>query len=260
MSLAQISLIRRTFKTIGATFPKPVSDGIADLDTLDAAGALQVPGSEKLYDAAAEAVLAGRDPLADRKVTSIITAQILAGTTGQGFHHGLNQAGYRRLVGIITDHADDITATLKDSADSAGAILASSYDILGDLELDESELILSKGPDAASAWAAAKVALQTIREVEAAWFSLADLTGFTSASLDPTLRLADLDLNTIQQVGRKADAWTIVKAGGTISLATRTTAKERAKAYTAALEARTAHDENAYARGWKQMNGFQPAT
>ncbi|WP_426226252.1 hypothetical protein [Pseudarthrobacter sp. DSP2-3-2b1] len=256
MTSAQISHIRTTFKNIGATFPRPVAQAIADLDTLTAAGtSLRVPTSEDLYAAAAEAVLSDGDMLEDSHVIRIITAQTLAGPTGQALSYGLAQAGAQRITDAFTQHADAVLATLKDKADAAGQVLASSYDIIGDLDLSASEQILSKGPDAAMAWASAKVSAQTVRECSQAWFSLAELTRLTS-TIAPTLRIADLDLDTFEQVGRAADPWDIIRAGGTIDLATRTTAKERTAAHAAALQARQADHDGAFTKEYRKTHSF----
>lgn len=257
MTSAQISQIRTTFKNIGATFPKPVAQAIKDLDTLATAGnALRIPGAEQLYAAAAEAILSGGDMLEDPNVIRIITAQTLGGPTGQALSYGLSQAGAQRLTAAFTEHAGAVLATLKDKADAAGEVLSSSHDLIGDLDLSESEQILSKGPDAAMAWASAKVSAQTIRECSHAWFSLADLTGFTSSSLAPSLRIADLDLGTFEQVGRAADPWDIVRAGGTIDLATATTAKGRSQGHSAALQARQEHNDGAFTREYRRSLGI----
>lgn len=257
MTNAQISHIRTTFKNIGATFPKPVAQAIADLDTLDTAGnSLRIPGPEHLYAAAAEAILSGGDMLEDPDVIRIITAQTLAGPTGQALSYGLSRAGSQRIAAALTDHADAVLATLKGKADTAGEVLASSYDLIGDLDLSESAQILALGPDAAMAWASAKVSAQTVRECAAAWFSLADLTRFTSTSLAPTLRVADLDLATLEKAGQIADPWDIVRAGGIINLATRTTARERSEARAAALQARQDYDAGALTREYRRTHSI----
>ncbi|MDV8148544.1 hypothetical protein [Arthrobacter sp. B10-11] len=257
MTSAQISQIRSTFKKIDAAFPKPVAQAIANLDTLATAGnSLPIPSSEKLYDAAADAVLSGGDMLEDSNVIRIITAQILGGNTGGSLSYGLSQAGARRIAAALTEHADAVLAILKDKTDTAGEILASSHEVIGDLDLSESERILGLGPDAAMAWAAAKVSAQTVRECSQAWFSLADLTGFTSSSLAPSLRIADLDLATFEKVGRAAAPWDIVRAGGTIDLATRTTAKERSTGYSAALQERQDHNDGAFLREYRRTHSI----
>lgn len=257
MTNAQIAHVRNTFKNIGAAFPKPVAQAIADLDTLDAAGnSLRAPSSEHLYAAAAEAILSGGDMLEDSNVIRIITAQILAGPTGQALSYGLTVAGSQRLAAALTDHADAVLAILKDKADAAGQILADAHAIIGDHELSESELILSKGPAAATAWAAATESAQTVRECSQAWFSLADLTGLTSSSLAPTLRIAALNLATFEKVGRAADPWDIIRAGGTIDLATRTTAKERSEGISRAIQERQDYNAEAFGRAYKQIHGI----
>lgn len=223
---AHISLIRQAFTTIGATLPKGVTQALADRDTLTAA---TVPAAthDQIADAIAECVLAGRDPLDDEDVRRLAVSRALAGGHLHDFSHLLKASAERRVINALAANADEILARLAAPADKAGDTLADARRILGRVELSESEAILKKGPDAARAWGEAREAVHLLRVIDSAWVAMANLTGFASPTADPTIRIADVDMEIFEKVGRKAEPWAIVQAGGTIKLADATTIRER---------------------------------
>lgn len=111
------------------------------------------------------------------------------------------------------------------------------------------------GPLAGRAWAEARDAVTTIRVIDRAWTALADLTGLAPASVDPTLRLADLTLEQFEKVGRKADPWSIVRAGGTIDLADRITIRERTEKISRARQQRQSQAEESYREKARRTHG-----
>ena len=118
----------------------------------------------------------------------------------------------------------------------------------------ESAVVLRLGPDAARAWAEARDAVELLRVVDRAWTALVNLTSFASTSTSPTLRLANLDLETLEKVGRKADGWAIVRAGGRIELADATTIRERTDRIANARQNREHGRANATRDGWRRQH------
>jgi hypothetical protein len=251
----KLSILTRTLDTIGADLPKPLAKAIKDRDTItQATAALSEPSPEQLASAVATAILDGRDPLEDAEVRRLTTARTLSGTGA--LDYGLTQEANSRIVEALQASADDVLAILKAAADDAGETLTRAHATIGDHDLTQADQILAKGPAAATAWAEAKGAVQTIRSADTAWTMLADLARFADSSLAPALRLAALDLDTFEKVGRTADAWTIVRAGATIDLATKDTARERAQGYAEAITARQNNYDRAFSREWKRENGI----
>lgn len=252
-----IRTVCTVFKTIGADLPKPVAQAIADLETLSTAVAnIKPPTVEDIYAAAADAILDGRDPFEDEQVRGLTAARSFSGHGD--LQAGINNIGHDRIAEAMTAHADTLVGILKEAVDTAGQRLTATHAILGDVDLEDSETILQMGTKAATAWVQAKAAIETIDQVIPGWYYLAELTRFASASMDPSLRLADLDLDTINKVGRKAKPWAIVKAGGTIDLATRTTARQRPEAYAKALTAQSDNHDAAYHKAAQQRFGSAP--
>lgn len=256
-SASAIRTVCNVLKTIGADLPKPVAQAITDIETLTTAVAnIKPPTAEDVYNAAADAILDGRNPFDDEQVRGLTAARNFSDSGA--LQEGIKNAGHNRVAEAMTANADTLVGILKEAVDAAGKKLTASHAILGDVELGNSETILQMGTKAAEAWVQAKTAIDTIEKILPGWYWLADLTRFANASMDPSLRLADLDLATIEKVGRKANAWAIVKAGGTIDLATRTTAKQRPEAYAKALTARDADNEGAFRKAYTQARGSAP--
>lgn len=256
-SASAIRTVCKVFKTIGADLPKPVAQAIADLETLSTAVAsIKPPTAEDVFEAAADAILDGRNPFDDEQVRGLTAARNFSGSGA--LQEGIKNAGHNRVAEAMTANADTLVGILKEAVDAAGKKLTAAHAILGDVELDDSETVLQMGTKAAAAWVQAKTAIETIDQVLPGWYWLADLTRFANASIDPTFRLADIDLHIIEKVGRKANAWAIVKAGGTIDLATRTTAKQRPEAYAKALTARDTANDGAFQKAWGRAHGSAP--
>lgn len=232
------------FMDLGAELPEPVTQSIQNVEALTtAAAAVNVPTAEDIHEAAADAILEGRNPFEDQRVQALAAARSFSDSGA--LQQGINGVAYNRVIAAFTAHADELVDTLKKEVDAAGAKLTAAHAILGEVDLKDTETILALGPKAAEAWIDAKAANTTIDRLLTGWYWLADLTRFASPSLSPTFRLADLDIDTIQAIGRKANAWAIVKAGGTIDLATRATAKERERRYSAGLKAQAAERDSA---------------
>jgi hypothetical protein len=222
-----VDLIRSAMRTCGADFPPAVAKALDDRDRLaQLTPGMRSPSMKELDDALFAAILEGRDPFADETVRSIVIAQAIGGNSGSMIEQHVETAAQQRIVDAMTDTADEIINTLKTVADAAGRELASAHRTLGDLDLTNSTAVLKLGVDAAEAWAGALKALKTLRTIDKAWFTMTVLTHCVG-DIAPSLRLADLDLDTYQAVGRKAEPWDLVRAGATIDLATATTARER---------------------------------
>jgi hypothetical protein len=254
-SASAIRAVCTVLKTIGADLPKPVAEAIADLETLTTAVAsIKPPTAEDVFEAAAAAILDGRNPFDDEQVRGLVAARNFSDSGA--LQEGIKNAGHNRVAEAMTANADTLVGILKEAVDAAGKELTAAHAILGDVELGNSETILQMGTKAAAAWVQAKTAIDTIEKVLPGWYWLADLTRFASASMDPSFRIADLAIDTIEKVGRKANAWAIVKAGGTIDLATRTTAKQRPEAYAKALQEREDHNAGAFTREYNRTRSF----
>lgn len=256
ITITRTQHIRGAVAAAGASLPEAVDQAARDLDTLtELARAFTSPTNAQIQDALAEAMLEGRDPLDDAQLRRLTTAQALTGNDGRAVAYGVPQAGERRLVAALVEHADDILVTLHEAAAKHSANLSTAHALIGDVDLTEADQILRLGPNAARAWAEARDAVQELKIIDRAWTSLAELTRFASSSTEPALRLAALTLEQFDQVGRKADAWAIVRAGAVIDLADRTTIRERTQALSHARQTRSAVAADGFRQQYRRSQG-----
>lgn len=254
LETAHIGVIRQTFAALGADLPKPVTAAVAEFDKLTTAG-VPIATSTQIGDAVADCLLDGRDPLADDHVRALVLSQSLGGSTGTNLDHIVRLAAERRVIAAYRASVDTILATLGKHADHAGQQLADAFALIGDNDLSDTQLVLSLGPDAARAWAEARNAVALLRKIDGAWHALASVTQFAATSGEQSLRLADLDLDQLEKVGRRADAWAIVRAGGQIDLADATTIRERTDRTAQARQQREQNRVNAPRDEYRRLHG-----
>lgn len=255
MNSPSLALLTLTFKALDIELPEAVTKAFKDRDTITAAGAdFRTPSHEEITRAVASCILAGTDPTKDKKVQHLTATRALAASGS--LDYGLRKEADRLIAAALTSNADEVVASLKELVDAAGKVLADAHEILGDLELTDSGKVLDLGPRAATAWVAAKAAIQTIQDGSAAWSSLAEVTRFASPGIHPVLRIAALDLDTFERVGRIADSWALVRSGATISLATRATAAERTRNHAQAIQDRQDYNAGAVSREFRRTHSL----
>lgn len=223
--------------------PKAVTEAIALAEKANAAAASIAPPPAALLGAAiAAAVLAGRDPAADKEVQRLRTLESISPMAAPS----VRAWGEAHVVATLTEHADTMLETWRAASVTAGEALTAAFDLVGDTELSDSEAFLRRGPRGAEAWANARSAVDRLKALGQAWSSLAALTRVASDGGYPVLRLADLDAATLDKVGRTADAWTIVRAGARIEIADRTTMPQRLAHIADGRQARVQHQVDEY--------------
>lgn len=243
---AHISQVQTAFKAAGKRLPEPVRTALDEAATVHRA---ELPGGglDLIAAAVADAILSERDPIEDADVQRSVVVQALGGPVGDGLPRALERHTDGRIVEAVREHWDEILSDLVATASDAGQTLTKAHDVLGDVELDDEATIIRLGPDAVRRWADARDAVTTLRIIGQGWSALNHLVRFASDALPPTLRMSDADLDDIETLGKRADVWSLVRAGLTISLADATTARERQNKIT---EQRAARDADQYrARG-----------
>lgn len=252
----RIAFVRNALTAVGATFPKAVTKAMAERDQINAAARDYIPATRDQINAAVtECFLNGRDPAEDEHVRHLVMSNALVGEFD--LSQPVKMHAEHRIVEAIAEHADDILTMLAGPTEEAGRKLTESHAKNG--EESDPAVIIGKGVDAVEAWTHAQRAVDLLRTIDKAWVALAHLTGFANPELDPVLRLADVNVETFDKAGRKATPWDIVRAGGTISLADRTTAPERARRVLEQSERRQAETDGAYAAAYRRMHGVGAA-
>ena len=208
-----ITNVRRAFTAIGATLPKPVLKAMDDEGKLRTAERdLAGVGDSQIAAAIAECVLAGRDPAADETVRHVLMARQITQHAS-----GLPSVAEARVTEAMAAHVDQMLAPLIAASTKAGVALVTAQDVAGGIE--DPAILISKGGAAVEAWNAGREAEKLLRTLDTAWTSLAELTRFATASADPVLRIADIDLAGHEKVRHTPSPTKIVRHGGTITLA-----------------------------------------
>jgi hypothetical protein len=217
---SHIAAVRTALATIGKTFPKPVLDALKEHDLIVERGREFAPVSEdQLAAAVAAAMLAGDDPCDDETVRHMLASRTLGGNLSAGYGLSLEGPAMGRVVTALTATADEILDALAGPADEAGRDLTQASDLIGDQ--DDPAIIMRSGVPAVEAWTRAQKARKIIATIDAGWYALATLAGFDTSRNNPVLRITPASLDLVEKVGRRADAWAVVRAGGVIALADR---------------------------------------
>lgn len=219
-----LTILRQSLNHLNIALPKAVAEAIALAAKAEtAADAIRPAPSGLLGSTIAAALLAGRDPSADPEVQRLRTLESILSIAGPS----VRVWGEGVVNAALTEHADAMLETWRAESVTAGESLTAAFDLVGDIELSDSGAFLRGGPQGAEAWANASAAVVQLKNLAQAWTALAELTRFASSGGYPVLRLASLDVETLDRVGRHADAWTLVRAGVRIELADRVTMPQR---------------------------------
>jgi hypothetical protein len=230
MRSPNIDLILSTLNTIDVKPPKILTDAVADRSKIRTAARLATVTYADVAREWVSATLAGKDPLESPTLNRQAIAYLLS---TENLTHSTQAIAEERITTALANSEGAILSALKRACDEAGETLTAAHKIIGDLNLNETELIFRKGAPAVAAHTEATRALSIIRTVLSAWGAIASLTGFASSSTEAIDRLADLPLETRDRLRRNGDAWDIVKAGAPIDLAiTSETVKARRQRHT----------------------------
>ncbi len=253
MRTPNIDLILSALNTIDVKPPKILTDAVADRSKIRTAARHATVTYADVAREWVTATLAGNDPLESPTLNRQAIAYLLS---TENLTHTTQAIAEERITTALTNSQGAILSALKKACDQAGETLTAAHKIIGDLNLNDTELIFRKGAPAVEAHTEATKAINTIRTVLNAWGAIATLTGFAPSSTETVDRLADLPLETRNRLRRHGDAWDIVKAGATIDLAaTGETVKARRQRHKVAAEARVTATADAWTDQVRRSQG-----
>lgn len=235
-----ISIIRQASRTIGADLPPAL---VAELERLDLT-APEWPGTHRaLAEAVTVALLDGKDPAADKRVTAALARHQLA-TAGVG--RAVAQVLDEYRAAAFREHAPALVASWAAVVAEADDAAQTAREQLGNLDLTpEGSRRLT--PQQLPVWGKARDLLARADAVEGAWRTLATITDGARnfrPSREAALVFADLDaaaLDDAQSKGRTT-ATKLAEDGHRLDLATLETIGERV--------ARVARERTASAQAW----------
>lgn len=225
---AATASVRRLFHTLDVPPPGPVAEAFDRHDTITTGIDNIAVGN--LARLVTDALIDGRDPTTDPDVQRAVTANAVTDAKPS-----IVSAAMDRLTTTILDQSDQIIEAWRDPFNRAAADLHAAYEVLGDIDLTDTDTIVRLGPDATAAWAKATTATTTVNLCVDGWHTLRILTrGMGDVRRDHrVLVMAHVDGAAILDgtLGdRQPDPWEIVRGGWTLSLATPDELNERVAA------------------------------
>ncbi len=147
------TLITAALRRAGTALPEKISASIAALAPV--ADAVPKNVSADLVDAYANAILAGKDPYADKAVLAALTRQVLSAAVG--WDTLLRDWQDEQVGHILRDHADALASSWRAQVAEAGGILAEAAQVLApDADLpSQADRCLRGGERMSNAWRAA---------------------------------------------------------------------------------------------------------
>ena len=218
-----ITQIITAFESTGIKPPKPLAEALARAGKLDnAARSLGASDAGALGVAVTAALDDGRDPAADPEVQRLLAARAVA--SDYNLADQVTGAANEQVREVCHAHADPIVRAWRKPFDQAAATLTAARSRIGSVPLDDSATILRQGGDVASVWASARDAVATIDTIAAGWSALGSFTRLVQPTTrHRMLRIAEVSYDQWTEhrlADAKADPWTAVLAGLTLSLPT----------------------------------------
>jgi len=237
----------------GAKTPAAVTESYATtIRVSDAVRAIGVR-PETVYAAIAAALTRGDDPASDAEVQRILASgQISNG----GVIAGVDDIAFSRFREVCTEHADQIVLALRKPFDTAAKTLIDAHQVLGSIDLADTDTVVRKGDNAASKWAQATAAAATVKNIVLGWAALAAFTGRTSDNIrHQVLRISAPSYEqwmSQELEGKHADPWALVILGLDLALPTMSGYRDRVAVIAQGAQqvaAEQEEDERAYLTG-----------
>lgn len=187
------------------------------------------PPNGGVASAAFDALIAGRDPLADKDVLSAVVAEML-----NQRQDAVRSVGLEQLAALTTEHLEEITAALDEAYQTVVAEpMTSAIAVLAEHQITDPETpapeVLRHGGRVADAWVQI---VETKRIHDELLGKLQLLTaGLGQLGNGGVLMYADpgdeLDLQEVRALGSSPHPWVVLNAGMTLGLAGRSGQDER---------------------------------
>lgn len=237
--------------------PAALIQEFADLDTAAKNMGSMAP-TANLPGLILDAWLAGRDPLADKKVQQAAIAQSLRAANLQG---SIDMAVDQRKGEALKRHADEWLNGVIAATDQAAADLAAAHAAFPGLDLADTTGAVQLPPEQLEVWGRARLARQRIHRAVDAWQHLASAARpgrQFGSERELMLILSDLNLEQYEAMRRPSiDA--VIEHGYPIKLATFAEHEERMKKFDEEADAEWNAEREARSAGRTQRRGNQVA-
>jgi hypothetical protein len=232
-------LVLATSRKLGAEIPAPLAKKLADVDRLRAERRTlrDVPD---VAAAVADAILAGKDPLASKDVQRAALAGTLDGLNISG---RLDTYAHDRSAAALLEHADEVIDTWRPTVERADKALKRFREFVpaGDPRADGHPTGLPA--KALTPWGEAREAADLLEKIGQGWMALASIgAANVGGSGGRPIIVADLSAEQLASLGSNPKCIDVTRLDVTLNLASTTTYAERAERI-----AREEQERNAYA-------------
>lgn len=245
---AKVQTVLAATRRIGAPLPVAITTAADRAAAIARAGENVARPHHELMAAMVRAVDQGKDPALDKDVQRWIAGQALA---NDAVLHGMRAEAADILTTALIEHQADLLTSWRTLFDNTVDTLHDTHDVLGDIDLTNTEAIVQRGPDANTAWATATNAITTLRNIATAWQTWATATRAAAVNRDHAIHIvAEVDWQTYRDntLGGTVDYWQLVGLDVTLTLADPDEYKQRIRdvdterAAEAAAEKAARHD------------------
>ena len=246
--------IMTAVNALGASAPKGIAESYEETNRVSAAARALGAGREDLAIAVNGALVAGRDPAKDPEVQRVLIASQIA---NEGVVQTVESIAFKRFREVCTANAEPLVIAWRKPFDAAATKLASCFQQIGPIPLEDTGSIMQRGGDIAAVWAEAQSATQTIESIRTGWTALAQFT--RTAPINPdfrVLQLAEVSYaawteHTLRR--RKLNPWEYQLAGLDLSLPTAAEYRDRVRTITDGI----AQVESVVDRGRSHIAGHE---
>jgi hypothetical protein len=248
-------LVLATSRKLGAEIPAALAEKLADVDRLrtERRSLRDVPD---VAAAVADAILAGRDPLASKDVQRAALATTL---NGLNISSRLDEHAHNMAAAALLEHADEVIDTWRPTVERADKALKRFREFVpaGDPRADG--LPTGLPAKALTPWGEAREAADLLEKIGQGWIALASVGAarIGTAGGRPII-VADLSAEQVRQLGTSPKCIDVTRLDVALDLASTATYAERSErlareereqqAYTAAAPDRAREQRREQAR------------
>lgn len=252
-----LSMATRNAAKLGVTIPKATAAAIAEGEAL-AEKVRSLDLEADVAGAVLAALAKGADPFTDPDVIREVTRQRVR-ESGVS----LDNAVTGHAQHVINTHAAEILEAFRGAFDTAADDLARAHAKLGDIALDDTDVILKQGGNVAALWAKARQAEETINAIRQTFgVLLGNSDAHVYEAQYRALAIADIPPADFLAHGLRHNgitAWDITRNGWPLDLATPETYAARIAAVLKEMQAEQARPAEEFRKNFQRLRGVTVA-
>ena len=254
MHITTVDRIIDTADRLDATIPKPVLNKWKKLTALRIKASNIDLGTVDLPAAILNAMEKGNDVATDPGVQQAVTVTAIGDV-----QRVVNSRLDARVRDFAIENAPAILEGFRTPFDKAASVIRKSQEVLGDVALEDSRAVLSRGGDAAALWAESQEADKVIADIRTSWKLMGTVapTGLPDAR-HALMVICDLPPHVFidEQPDPKMRAWDVARRGWPLALATPESIREQIDVIAQERQQREVQAQGAFAKEHQRTRGI----